>query len=152
MGETSIAQIFFWVFLLICIAVPVYFIRRGAATDREAAATAQAERNAALTKARQDYETSLGKLKTDPSNADLKQQTLALGRAYSAMSREQKAATIYDEMALMNDINAATAAANIAPARASVEDRLRQLDDLRARGLVTEVEYADRRRAILSEV
>ena len=38
-----------------------------------------------------------------------------------------------------------------APAR-SVEDRLRELQQLRDTGVVTEAEYADRRKAILAEI
>jgi len=58
--------------------------------------------------ARDNYFSSLAKLKTDPTNADVKQETLRLGRNYSEQTRKRKGVgstvTIYDEMALMNDI------------------------------------------------
>jgi hypothetical protein len=64
--------------------------------------------------------------------------------------------TVFDEIALSNDINAATASASVvapAPAAApSVEERLKRLDELRAKGVVNEQEYAERRQKILEEL
>jgi len=63
--------------------------------------------------------------------------------------------TIYDEMALMNDINAATAGASATsadPVVASIEDRLRRLDELRAKGLLSDQEFDTRRQKILDEL
>jgi hypothetical protein len=50
---------------------------------------------------------SLKDLKKDPANSDLRQKTLALGRAYSNLARDSKGQTIFDEVALLNDLNAA---------------------------------------------
>ena len=69
----------------------------------------------AKTKARKAYQASLTLLKTDPRNADLRQQTLALGRAYSNLMRDKKGRTVFDEVALMNDINAACSGASEFP-------------------------------------
>ncbi len=116
---------------------------------------AQAEIQA-IEKARQAYLAYLSKLKQSPTNPDIKQHTLALGRYYSDLTRDNQGHTIFDEIALMNDINAACAAANVTPAlnstaimygrtnthpanvthalnstvHTSVESRLRTLDDL----------------------
>ncbi len=55
------------------------------------------------------YEESLQALKNDPTNADLRQETLRLGRVYSNWMRNKKGRTIFDEVAIMNDINAVCA-------------------------------------------
>lgn len=108
-------------------------------------------------KARGAYQESLAKLKLDPSNPNLRQETLRLGREYSNLTRDQKGVTVFDEVALSNDINAACAGAAvprqpIAPAAGSVEERLQKLSSLKAQGLVSEAEYEESRRRILSEV
>jgi hypothetical protein len=47
----------------------------------------------AITAARDNYLASLSKLKRTPTDADLKQRTLALGRVYSNLTRAQKGNT-----------------------------------------------------------
>lgn len=59
------------------------------------------------------YESFLRKLKNDPNNPDLRETTLQLGRRYSNLMRDNKGHTIFDEVALMNDINAACARATV---------------------------------------
>lgn len=103
------------------------------------------------------YQQSLAALKAAPTNADLKQQTLALGRQYSALTRENKQVTMFDEVALANDISAATAAATVAPAPAptpasSVEERLRSLEALRTKRVITDAEYAARRQQLIESI
>lgn len=122
---------------------------------------ASQKRNA-LEKASAAYQDSLRELKAKPTNADLKQQTLALGRQYSNLTRDRRGVTVYDEMALMNDINAATASAvhaasasstpSIAPKSASIEDRLKQLDALKTKGLLSDEEFNTRRQKILEDL
>jgi hypothetical protein len=58
------------------------------------------------------YQASLTRLKLDPIDATLRQATLGLGRTYSNLSRDRTGVTLFDEVALMNDINAACAAAS----------------------------------------
>jgi hypothetical protein len=101
--------------------------------------------------AKQAYVDSLERLKRDPQNPNLREQTLALGRAYARKGG-------CDEVALMNDINAACARAATHPApagttgRATVEERLAKLDELRGKGLITDQEHQMRRKQILDEV
>jgi hypothetical protein len=110
--------------------------------------------------ARKAYLESLEKLKATPTNADLKQNTLALGRHYSRLTRDKKGNTLFDEVALMNDINAACAAAHTSapiasvstPAGQSVEARLRTLADLKAKGFVNDAEHDKRRNEILQSI
>lgn len=58
------------------------------------------------------YEASLERLKRDPANHNLRDETLALGREYAHASKQfEKAdgAIVFDETALLNDITAAVA-------------------------------------------
>src|SRR5215217_2106412 len=61
--------------------------------------------------ARDAYRSSLSRLKKNPTNAELRGQTLELGRKYSNLTRNRKGVTIFDEVALKNDIDAACAGA-----------------------------------------
>src|SRR6185295_13550226 len=103
------------------------------------------------------YRESLAQLKQDPSNPNLRQETLRLGREYSNLTRDQKGVTVFDEVALSNDINAACAGAAVqrpalASVAGSVEARLQKLSSLKAQGLISEAEYEESRRRILAEV
>ncbi|KPL86149.1 SHOCT domain-containing protein [Herpetosiphon geysericola] len=130
------------------------------------------ERERNKQKAHAEYQQALNALRANPLDPNLKQHTLMLGRAYSNLTRDSKGVTVYDEMAIMNDINAATASAymqaqqhapvayhppqsSITSTLASVPtiaERLRKLDDLKAQGLVSDDEYTARRTRILDEV
>lgn len=103
------------------------------------------------------YRQSLDALKKAPANADLKEETLRLGRAYSNLTRNRQGVTTFDEVALMNDINAACAAAGTVTPRPAtgveaIEARLRQLQDLRTKGLISEAEYEEKRASVVSEL
>ena len=106
--------------------------------------------------ARQQYQQSLDRLKRNPGNADLRQQTLALGRIYSNIMRDKKGNTLFDEVALMNDINAACAATQQAlpnaAASGDLENRLRKLQELKAKGLIDDNDYAKRKAEIISQI
>lgn len=118
----------------------------------------QVTRAKQLTGAREAYRQSLAELKGDPRNPDLKERTLALGRIYSNLTRKRRGVTLFDEVALMNDINAACARAESAVNTHgahnpdSHEDRLNRLTRLRRSGAVTEEEYQTRRAEILREL
>jgi hypothetical protein len=120
----------------------------------------QRERRERLAKARVAYETALAKLKEQPSDATLRQDALEAGRAYSNLTRESKGVTLFDEMALKNDLDAAAAGAALAPVfvsrpvagAASTAERLRSLTDLKAQGLITDDEFLARRAKILEGV
>jgi hypothetical protein len=110
-----------------------------------------------LEEARAAYQGSLSRLKQDPTNADLRQRTLSLGRTYSNLTRDNKGVTIFDEVALSNDINAACAAAGshqvptAAPAQ-SVDSRLSRLAELHRKGLINDGEFQEQRSRILREL
>ncbi len=108
-----------------------------------------------------EYFNSLEKLKSDPNNADLRQYTLALGRKYSELSRRLNTGTgsitVYDEVALLNDINAACANAKSTVAsretdNLNIEERLARLSELKGKNLISEEEYETRRQKILDEI
>lgn len=106
------------------------------------------------TKAQSMYQDALAALKANPTNADLRQRALGIGRVYSHISRQSNI-TVYDEMAVMNDIAAATAGASapaVAPDRETIEARLTRLNDLHAKGLVSDQEWSERRQKILDEL
>lgn len=113
-------------------------------------------RTRALEAARGAYQEALAALKRAPTDPNLRQAALEAGRSYAGLSRASKGATIFDEIALKNDLDAATAGASAAAVAAapsaSVADRLRQLDGLKAQGLVTEDEYQARRAKILESM
>lgn len=121
---------------------------------------AAGEKERRLREAEEAYRSSLAKLKKQPTNPDLKQATLGLGRAYSSLTRDSKGVSLFDEVALSNDINAACAAAMVpqimhAPVPAAVvspEARLTRLSDLKARGMISDDEYTAERRRILNEL
>jgi hypothetical protein len=104
------------------------------------------------------YQQSLEILKQQPNNPELRQRALEWGRYYSNLTRENRGVTVYDEVALANDINAACAGGDRAPAGSSVTEtrpigeRLDQLKDLFEKGVISEQEYSDRRSRLLDEV
>lgn len=119
--------------------------------------SADKRRREALANARNAYHSSLAQLKRNPTNADLRQRTLALGREYSNLTRDRKGVTVFDEVALMNDINAACAGAAASAERRSssansIEERLARLFDLMEKGLISQQEHDERRRKILDDV
>jgi hypothetical protein len=113
--------------------------------------------------AKNAYEKSLGDLTADPGNAALRKATLTLGRTYANLTRDQKGVTLFDEVALMNDINAACGAAAIttqtenSPHRQgntgpSLHERLKRLEELKRQGLVNDGEYTSKRNELLAEI
>jgi|SRR6185436_2628216 len=119
---------------------------------------AQAEARAKeLREAETAYHASLAALKAAPTDADLKEETLRNGRVFSNLTRNRQGVTMYDEVALMNDINAASARAGaLQPAKEeadkTIESRLSHLQQLKERSLITEQEYEQRRAEILKEI
>ena len=137
-------------------------------SDSEREATARAELGKMekqeqlerLEKSMGEYFTSLEKLKADPTNPDLKQLTLALGRKYSELSRTlahgNAGITVYDEVSILNEISAVSAVKNPRdelnqPLR-SAQERLTNLIDIKEKGLMSETEFQERRKKILDEI
>ena len=107
------------------------------------------------------YRTSLTELKEDPGNSDIRQITLALGRVYSNLVRDKKGNTLFDEVALMNDINAACASTQQAihvktsspsPQHETAEARLIKLSELFEKRLIDEQDYQRRKQEIINSI
>jgi len=136
-----------------CLVVLVIIIVIAVALDIESK-----KKRKALQEARKAYEESLSRLKSDPANPNLRQRTLQLGRAYSNLTRNRKGVTLFDEVALMNDINAACAGASsvqtgpLNSTALSIEERLSRLSELKAKGLIDDDEYRNRRQQVINEV
>ena len=136
-------------------AIIMGFLVAGAGVIIYAFIASENSRAKRLREAKAAYDESLLRLKKNPTSPDLKQQTLALGRAYSNLTRDQKGVTVYDEVALANDISAACAAASTQQSVVSAathEVRLARLAELKNKGLVTDEEYETERQRILREL
>ncbi|EGY52841.1 SHOCT domain-containing protein [Neisseria shayeganii] len=115
-------------------------------------------------KARKSYLASLEKLKNNPTNPNIKQQTLQLGREYSHLTRNKKGVAIFDEIALMNDINAACAAATISEfssnsmlerhnnTSSTIQEKINTLTSLYEQGVIDEKEFQQRKKQILDNI
>ena len=90
---------------------------------------------------------------------------LAKEHRYSNLTRDKKGVSLFDEVALSNDIGAACAGATRMPAQnaapvapptpvaaESAEVRLQRLGDLLAKGLISATEHDQRRAAILDSI
>ena len=107
-----------------------------------------------LSAAKRTYQRSLSNLRHDPNNPELRYRTLTRGREYAHLCRNKQGVGIFDEVALLNDINAACAGAvtmNEAPSR-TLLDRLSQLEELRNAGLISVSEFETQRASILASV
>jgi predicted RNA-binding Zn-ribbon protein involved in translation (DUF1610 family) len=108
-----------------------------------------------LRQAKEAYSFSLGRLKERPDDPDRKQKALQLGRLYASWTgyfQGDSNVTLFDEVALGNDLQAACAAASVVSSAGppAPEERLHRLEALREKGLVTEQEYESKRAEIIS--
>lgn len=115
-------------------------------------------------KAKAAYQESLRQITYDPANPDYRRRALTLGRIYANLSRDEKGVTVFDEVALMNDISAAcggattvvntppTPSVKVASLVLPLEDRLARLIKLKEQGLIDNEEYQAKRQKLLDEV
>jgi hypothetical protein len=99
-----------------------------------------------------NYQASLSELKLSPGDPDLRQYTLELGRIYSNLMRDKKGNTVFDEVALMNDISAACAAngKNVNNKPMDIEERLERLRSLLDKGLIDDEDYRARKQELMA--
>jgi hypothetical protein len=147
------------VFVLIALLVALA-IHSSAETARKLEA-AQQEEARKLNEAHDNYRQMLKLLKEKPTDPDLRQRTLEWGRHYSNLTRQKQGVTVFDELALSNDIDAVCAGASRIASKmptspsldsVAVEDRLSKIKTLLDRGAITEDEYSDRRKRILDDL
>jgi Short C-terminal domain len=101
-----------------------------------------------------DYSDSLESLKLNPSNAQLNQKALALGRDFRDAVESQFGNKTYPETYIMNDINAACAGISNPQStnQESIETRLAKLNSLKEKGLINDQEFHEKRQQILTEI
>ncbi len=102
------------------------------------------------------YQAALAQLRRNPADSTLKEKALTAGRAHASATRQGGGVTVFDEVALANDIRAASAvpppsAPPVAPSL-SIEQRLLRLEDFRARSLISDQEYQAKRKELLAEL
>lgn len=114
------------------------------------------QRAVSVDHAKAHYTDALARLKAQPTDPDLKLTALAAGRAYAAIARDDAGDPLFDEVSLMNDINAVCAGAasidSAAVGGSDVETRLRNLNSLKEGGLISDSEYEARRAAIIERI
>ena len=106
------------------------------------------------------YKTNLEQLTRSPGDTNLRQNALSSGREYARIAREGGKETLFDEVALMNDINAVAGGYSVKPkddkteiaAERSISERLAELAKVKEQGLISEDEYNAKRSAILDEM
>jgi hypothetical protein len=118
-------------------------------------------RGARLRSAEEAYQKALHDLRRAPHSSKQREATLLAGREYARVARENKRETIFDEIALMNDINAIagqqvsaqpTGRKEQTEPQLSYEERLERLQRLAAAGHLTKDEYVEKRRRLLDEL
>ena len=109
-----------------------------------------------LQAAQEAYQDILSQLRKDPTNPHVRQRALEAGRIYAYWTRRGRSITVFDEVALANDIQAACATASASgPLTAeilTVEQRLERLQSLHQRALISDQEYEIKRKDILAEL
>jgi uncharacterized membrane protein len=159
-GDDRFALSLVVMILLVVVFAIFLMVRSGNATQRKLR-EAHAEELRQLNDAQANYRRMLEILKRNPTDPDLRQKTLDWGRHYSNLTRQRKGLTIFDEVALSNDISAACAgaartesytAAGTSTSSLPVEDRLARLKALLGSGAITDDEYRERRNRLLDEV
>lgn len=119
----------------------------------------EAERNVA--QAKHFYERCLTEVRQHPTDPHLRRRALEAGRLYAAWKRHREGgkATIYDETAIANEIEAASAAAastthpvQTGETSMSIEQRLERLVVLKGKKLISDEEYEQKRAEILAEL
>jgi hypothetical protein len=100
------------------------------------------------------YGEALLALRTNPNDTDLRRQALHAGRRYVALTHHQRAAwrrvavDRYAETAVLEDIQLMTTPL----AALTIEERLADVDQLHAKGIISDGEHAARRQHILDTV
>ena len=147
---------------VICLVIFLPFLYLLIQWSKKQSEIAKAEMEARLRifeTSKNKYQSSLDSLKKNPTNPDIKQKPLQFGREFAEVIRQfqgTNGVTLFDEVALMNDVNAACAGATISSSRetiaTTIEQRLVTLTELKEMGLLKEQEYEERRRKILDEI
>jgi len=142
--------------------VVAIFIRSQAEAARKLR-EAEERYQASLREAEGNYRQMLEILRSNPTDPKMRERALSWGRRFAELTRQAvgSSVTIYDEVALSNDINAACAGANRTNQTSvlresgdstSTEERLARLKSLLDKGLISSEEYSEKRMRLLDEV
>jgi len=148
---------------LVAIGIAVAFYLRSQAEEARKRREAEEKYRASLSEAEGNYRQMLEILRSNPTDPKMREKALSWGRRFAELTRQAvgSSVTIYDEVALSNDINAACAGANRANhvavshepgASIPIEERLARLKSLLDKGLISSEEYSEKRMRLLDEV
>jgi hypothetical protein len=147
------------VFVLVAIGLVIAYYVQGQAAEARKHRETEAKYRESLSEAEGNYRRMLEILRSNPNDPALREKALGWGRRFAELTRQPigSGVTIYDEVALSNDINAACAGANRANGSAelresSLEDRLERLKGLLDKGLISSDEYSEKRKRLLDEI
>lgn len=154
--EDFFNQVACWLIPISCVLVPIALLVLYLYVSDQS----KKEKEKKIRIAYDNYAENYKVLKNSPTDADQRQRTLIAGREYARLLREDKKETVFDEIALMNDLNAIAGSQVDTETKPkvetkeekSIEERLRILDDLREKSLVSEEEYQKRKDDILSQI
>jgi hypothetical protein len=84
----------------------------------------------------------------------LRTKALEIGRNYAFLCRDMECVTIFDEVALMNDLQAASAGSSksLKDQSLSIEERLHRLEQLMLNGYLTKEQYELKKSKILDDL
>ena len=102
-------------------------------------------------------------LRNNPTDPEMREKALSWGRRFAELTRQPvgSGVTVFDEVALSNDINAACAGASRANGSAvsresvasnSIEERFERLKSLLDKGLISSDEYKEKRMKLLDDI
>jgi hypothetical protein len=99
---------------LLAIGIAVAFYIRSQAEAARKRREAEEQYRASLSEAEGNYRRMLEILRSNPTDPEMREKALKWGRRFAELTRQPvgSSVTIYDEVALSNDINAACAGAN----------------------------------------
>jgi hypothetical protein len=145
------------VFALIATGIVVAIYIRSQAEEARKRQEAEEQYRSSLREAETNYRQMLDALRVNPSDPKMREKALSWGRRFAELTRQAvgSGVTIYDEVALSNDINAACAGATRASQSgepASIEERLARLKNLCDKGLISSEEYSEKRMRLLDEI
>jgi hypothetical protein len=151
------------VIALVAIGFFIAIYLRGLAEAARKQREAEERYQASLREAEGNYRRMLEILRSNPTDPEMRERALSWGRRFAELTRQPVGSnvTIYDEVALSNDINAACAGANRtnqtstlseSANSSSIEERLAKLKRLLDQGLVSSEEYSEKRMRLLDEV
>ena len=102
------------------------------------------------------YEKSLELLKARPNDSELRGETLYIGREFASFQRE-RGQTVFDEVAIKNDIDSAcagiiTQSTVSSQPNNSLKERLAKVQRLFDDSLISKKEYETKRKQILDSI